>query len=935
MGLGGRPPRSHSSFMKTLIPLIALATTLSAEIRPVDLRCEYHTNPAALGTTSPRFSWRLESTDPERRGIAQTAYEIEVVSAGPSFTGKTIWQSGKVESAATGQIIYQGAPLASRDRATWKVRVWTSAGEPTAWSEPATFAIGLLDPADWQALWISAPKEESFTTRENIQNFAGDPKRGVLTVTPAKHFRKEFDAKSITRATLHATALGVYMVEINGRRVSEDRLSPGWSAYQRRIHAQTWDVTPLVRDGGNAIGATLADGWYSGYVAYGLLTGQEGLVPGIDGRYYYGTVPAVRIQLELERADGSRETIISDTSWKCSTGPTTESDILMGESYDARKELPGWSATGFDDSKWQAAVVKTGTDSKVEPHPGVPVRPVMEMPAKSVTEHKPGVFIFDLGQNISGVVRLKVKGKAGDKVTIRHAEMLHNDGRLSTENLRCARAVDTYILKGDPEGETWTPEFTYHGFQYVELTGFPGKPDKDAVTGIVLHSDTPYHGSFECDDPMLNRLYQNMVWTQRANFFEMPTDCPQRDERMGWTGDAQIYVRAATFNADIASFYTKWLRDLNDDQWDYGAYPAYAPRPLARPNEHHAAGWMDAGVICPWTIWQVYGDTRVITEHWRKMNDFMDWRKERDPELDGATDDCNFGDWLSLGDVKTPIPFIDLAYHYYCADLMAQMAGAIGQEKQSKSYRAHADKVAASFRRIYLKPDGRLSVHNQSAYAMALFFGLIPGETATASAGHLATLVRDNGNKMTTGFLGTRPLLPALSSHGHHDLAGVLMRQREFPSWGYEVDNGATTIWERWNSYIKGKGVHTPEMNSFSHYAFGAVCEWMMGELAGIDRAAPGFDRVRVAPRPIDGINRAAASMMTRHGKLACSWRIEGGNLHADITVPPNTTAEIILPVKVGITESGKPAAAAPGVTKADGNRITVGSGIYQFSGSL
>jgi alpha-L-rhamnosidase len=401
---------------------------------------------------------------------------------------------------------------------------------------------------------------------------------------------------------------------------------------------------------------------------------------------------------------------------------------------------------------------------------------------------------------------------------------------------------------------------------------------------------------------------------------------------MGWTGDAQIYVRAATFNADIAAFYTKWLRDLNDDQWDYGAYPAYAPRPLARPNEHHAAGWMDAGVICPWTIWQVYGDTRVIREHWRKMNDFMAWRAARDPELKGALDDCNFGDWLSLGDVKTPIPFIDLAYHAYDAKLMSEMAAAIGDKAASDKYKAQAAKVTSAFQKAYLKPDAKLAVHNQSAYAIALFFDLIPATQKDAAAGHLAALVKANGNKMTTGFLGTRPLLPALSATGHHDLAGILMQQREFPSWGYEVDNGATTIWERWNSYIKGKGVHEPTMNSFSHYAFGAVCEWMFSELAGIDRAAPGFDKVKISPRPTGTITRASAAMETRHGGLSCSWKIENGTFTADVVVPPNTTAEITLPVKGEVSEGGKPAKEAAGIREATGNRLVAGSGTYRFT---
>jgi alpha-L-rhamnosidase len=915
--------------MKTWFILLALITPVLADgITPIQLRTEYLNDPLALGTTVPRFSWKLSSNIlPVPKAITQTAYEIEVRKPDPQGQGTILWSSGKVVSNQTSQVEYAGAPLASRQVAVWRVRAWNHEDSYATWSSWAWFGIGLLTPDDWQAQWISAARDEAFTTTENIQNFVGDPERGKLIVTPAKYFRKEFAAPVVTRATLHATALGVFTLELNGRRVSDERLAPGWSAYQRRVHSKTYDVTGLMKNGANAIGAILADGWYSGYVAYGLLTGQEGLVPGVNGRYYYGVSPAVRLQLELELADGTRQVIATDTSWKTATGPILESDILMGEVYDARKEMPGWSSPGFDDAAWPAAVCKTGTNAKIEPHPGVPVRPLTMVSPKSVTEQQPGVFIFDLGQNISGVVRLKVKGQAGDKVRIRYAEVLHNDGRLSTENLRCARAVDTYILKGDPAGEEWTPEFTYHGFQYVELTGFPGTPGKEAVTGIVLHSDTPYHGRFTCSDPMLNKLYENMVWTQRANFFEMPTDCPQRDERMGWTGDAQIYVRAATFNADIAAFYTKWLRDLNDDQWDYGAYPAYAPRPLARPNEHHAAGWMDAGVICPWTIWQTYGDTRVIKEHWRKMQDFMLWRKVRDPELKGATDDCGFGDWLSLGDVKTPIAFIDLAYHAYDARLMAEMAAAIGHQQQAAGYRQHAAKAAAAFQQLYLKPDGTLAIHNQSAYAMALFMGLIPEAQRAAAAGHLAGLVTANGNKMTTGFLGTRPLLPALSAHGHHDLSGILIQQREFPSWGYEVDNGATTIWERWNSYIKGQGVHDPGMNSFSHYAFGAVCEWMMSELAGIDRAAVGFDRIRIAPRPTGTLTSASASTMTRHGELACAWKIENGDFEVRVTIPPNTTADVVLPVEkvVNLEPSG--------VLKEDGNRLTVGSGTYQFSG--
>jgi alpha-L-rhamnosidase len=465
---------SCRSIMKSICLLIALMSPLvAATPRNDSLRCEYHVDPLAIGTKKPRFSWKLAPVSPADRDLQQVAYEIQVSRVGGDFEKSPLWSSGKVASAATDQIEYGGVALASRDHAKWRVRVWGASEEVSPWSAPASFGVGLLEPGDWNAQWISAKDEGSFTTSENIQNFIGHPKKGRITVSPAKYFRKEFELSSVVRAMVHATALGVYTLEINGQRVSADRLAPGWSAYQRRIHSQTYDVTDLVREGKNAMGATLADGWYAGYVAYGLFTGQEGRIPELEGRNYYGVSTAVRVQLEVEMSDGSRQILGTDPSWKVSSGPITESDILMGESYDARKELIGWTRSGFDDSSWNSAISKTGTDSKIEPHPGVPVRPIEELPSKTVNEHKPGVFVFDLGQNISGVVRLKVKGKAGQKVRIRYAEVLHNDGRLSTENLRCARAVDSYTLKGDANGETWVPEFTYHGFQYVELTGFP------------------------------------------------------------------------------------------------------------------------------------------------------------------------------------------------------------------------------------------------------------------------------------------------------------------------------------------------------------------------------------------------------------------------------------------------------------------------------
>ncbi len=888
--------------MTLVLSISAMANSLSAQgedtIRVTNLRCEYHTDPLGVDSVKPRLSWALES---DVRGQRQTAYQVLVATSMDKLAEDKgdLWDSGKVASDQSSQIVYKGRELKSRMVCYWKLRVWNKAGVRSSWSKSGMWTMGLLSAADWKAEWIASADNPVHHTSENVSNFKGHPQRGSLLLTPARHLRRAFstDSKPV-RAMLYATSLGVHTVEINGQRIGDWFLAPGWTSYHKRLNYLSYDVTEHIAEGSNALAVTIADGFYAGYCAYGLLTDQPGLDPNIKGRYYYGKIPAVLVQLELEYADGRREFVVSDLSWKSAIGPIKEADILMGETYDARAELTGWSRADYDDSRWKTAVAHPGTKASLEPHPGMSVRTIEEIKPVSMKEHRPGVWIFDLGQNISGVVRLKVKGKAGDQVVIRYAEMLHADGRMSVENLRCARAVDSYTLKGDSGGEKWTPAFTYHGFQYVEISGYPGQPSKDSITGIVIHSDTPMVGSFECSDPMLNRLYKNIVWTQRGNFFDIPTDCPQRDERMGWTGDAQIYARAASYNADISAFYTKWLRDLNDDQWEHGPYPNFAPTPFIRPNMHFAAAWGDAGIICPWTIWRVYGDTRPIEEHWNKMEKYMNFRLERDPKLVGTRQgDCGFGDWLALHKPKTPIQYIDLAYHAHTAALMTEMADAIGKADRAVYYQKHAGKLREQFAKLHVLPDGKLKIANQSTYAIALFFDLIPEGLKKKAVDELARLIRDNGNKMSTGFLGTRPLLPVLSAHGYHDLAGILIQQKEYPSWGYEVENGATTIWERWNGYIKGKGVHDPGMNSFSHYAFGAVCEWMFAELGGIDLLEPGYKRIKIAPRPTGTITQCAVSTETPHGKLACSWKLLGGRFSATFTIPHNTEAVVTLPV--------------------------------------
>ncbi len=948
--------------------LFAVATARAGQLEPVALRCEYRVNPAGIDEAQPRLTWRVESNE---RGQKQTAYHILVASSAAALKNNEgdLWDSGKVASGQTVNVVYSGRPLASRQPCFWKVRVWDKHGR-ARWSEPAWWTMGLLQADDWSANYISF--RETTPVHTNNQ---------TLFLPPAHQYRKDFAApKAVKRATIYATALGIHELYLNGERVGDAWFAPGWTDYHQRAYYSTYDVTRLVKNGANTLGAWVADGWYSGYIGFGLLTGigTEKI-----GRYSYGKTPALMAQLEIEYTDGSRETIVTDKSWKVTgDGPVREGDFLMGEFYDARMENPGWSQAGFDAGKWEPAILARENGSvpatfyefqnpasgnkvevkgrpvdlgfrrppKLEAFPGLPVRAIEEIKPVAITSPTNGVYIFNLGQNFAGVIRLKVKGLAGTTIQLRYGEMLHPDGRLMTENLRKARAMDHYVLRGDPNGETWTPRFTFHGFQYVEVTGFPGQPDKDAITGIVLHSDTPFTSNFECSDPVPNRLFKNVVWTQRANFLDLPTDCPQRDERFGWTGDAQIYVRTATYNADVAAFYTKWLRELMESQRPSGTFPGYAPYPFQHGWDFGTA-WCDAGVICPWTIWQAYGDTRIIERCWPYMVRFLDWRKSTSKDFLGINHGNDWGDWLSFG-TKTPLDYVDTAYFAYSTKLMGDMAHALGKPKEAAEYRELFVNIKTAFNQKYVKPDGALAVDTQTAYALALYMDLLPAEMRVKAGKILADKLlagetTDNSG-MTTGFIGTRPLLTVLSDTGQHDLAVKHFQSHKFPSWGYEVEQGATTIWERWNSYTKDKGFggeQNASMNSFSHYAFGAVCEWMFFRLAGIDSDGPGYQRIVIRPSPPspgsnpdrEPINWVKAHYDSIHGRIVSNWRRTADHFELETTIPANTTATVYVPATSAekITEGGKPLAKARGVKllrmENDSAVLAVESGPYRF----
>lgn len=859
----------------------------------------------------------------DEKGLSQSAYQILVASSEDKLApGRSdLWDSGEVKSAETG-IAFAGKSLPSSTWIHWKVRTW--AGDtPSEWSEPQRFLTAL----------VGAQPQQPYISFKDTSAFHKDRKN--LQLPPARYYRSTFKPeKKIVSAVVHASALGIYELHVNGKRVGDAYFAPGWTDYRKRAYYNTYDLTSLLTDGENTIGAIVADGWYAGYVGYGKFVGYG---PHKTGRNIYGKTPALMVEVHLTYDDGSNQVIGTDATWKTSTGPEQEADFLMGESYDARKEMPGWATASFDASKWEPAILAQDNGSIVEPfidkftkekrefgfirppvmqaYPAQPVRITQELSAKSVKQIKPGGWIFDLGQNFAGNVRFKVKAEAGKTFVLRYAEMLHPDGRLMTENLRDARATDTYIAKGTPEGETWTPRFTFHGFQFVEVTGFEKEPPLDTVTGVVMHSDTTLTSGFECSDPVVNRVFQNAVWTQRANWIELPTDCPQRDERLGWTGDAQIYAASAAIHADVAAFFRKWLRELEEGITKEGYYPSYAPYCFGHGGAVHGTAWSDAGVIVPHALWKATGDKSFFSEHWKAMTRFMEARKAHDPELKGKAFGAPWGDWLNLND-PTPPPYVELAYFTKSSLMMAEMAEAQGFATEAQKYRGWVEIMRTNFRKDYFKRDCSILPESQSAYVLALDCGLLTDPIERKKAGdRLAALIRAKANAkntgMTTGFLGTKPLPPVLTDTGNLDLAVSMLQSRQYPSWGYEVKNGATTIWERWNSYTEehgfggADGKMNASMNSFSHYAFGAVTEWMMTTLAGISPLEPGYTKIRLHPHfPSKNATTETATISwikahhdSPHGRISVSWKREDdGSLLYEATIPPNTTAELTLP---------------------------------------
>jgi alpha-L-rhamnosidase len=891
-----------------VIMMGSLAVSAAANTGVKDLVCEYHTNPLGIDVQHPRLSWKIFS---DQENVLQAAYEIRVADSPSNLNrkNKLIWSSGKVESDQSVNVEYQGPEIEPMQRVYWQVRIWDNQNKATKWSEPAFWEMGITKPELWTASWI---------TMENEKEKEGSK--------PSQFFRKEFStSKKIESARVYVSALGLYELYLNGEKVGDELFTPGWTSYNKRIQYQTYDVTQMLQKE-NTLGAILGDGWYRGNIGFR------------NQRNYYGDKLALIAQLQVNYTDGTSEIIGTDESWKATTGPIIFSDIYNGETYDARLEMPGWETTSFDDTNWGAAAKLNHPKNILIAPQGVPVKAVEEISPIEIITTPNGETVFDMGQNMVGWVRLKVQGNRGDAVTLKFAEVLDKDGNFYIENLRAAKATDVYILKGNGE-EIYEPRFTFHGFRFVKIEGYPGTPGLDDITGVVIYSDMEPTGTFVCSDSLINQLQHNIQWGQKGNFLDVPTDCPQRDERLGWTGDAQVFAPTAAFNFNVAPFYTKWMKDVAADQGPDGKVNHVVPDVLNGAGGSTA--WADAAIIVPWQTYLAYGDKRILEEQYSSMKAWVEYMKNRAGEDYLWIGDTHYGDWLAFATTRSDYPgattekdLIATAYFSYSSGLLAKIAEILGKSGDAEKYSELSGKVKNAFINEFVTPGGRLVSHTQTAYALALAFNLLPENLVPKAAEYLAGDV-DKFKHLTTGFVGTPLLCKTLSNHGYEDLAFMLLNRKDYPSWLYPVTQGATTIWERWDGQKPDGTFQSAGMNSFNHYAYGAIGEWLYNYVAGIqiDPENPGYKHFFLAPHPGGGLTHAKAVYKSMYGEIKSDWKTEGNQMVYDVTIPANTTATVTLPSaspeKVLLNDSPLKNDAQQ---NDEGVTLKLGSGEYRFS---
>jgi alpha-L-rhamnosidase len=887
-------PFQRYKFLVVLAVWLVLFPAFSDDtgpVSPANLRTEYLSNPLGIDAASPRLSWIVESG---RRGAHQVAYRVLVASSRDNLRKGVgdLWDSGIVDSDQTTQLAYAGKPLATSERAYWTVTTWGDKGGRPMKSAVAWWEMGVLNASDWHAGWIGTP---------------GTP---PVDKRPAPYLGKEFSiGKQIRRARVYASAKGLYRLFVNGQQVGKDYFTPGWTDYRKRIQYQTFDATSALKSGTNRLGMVLGNGWYCGHV--GWTAGNN-----------YGVKPMGLCQLDIEYTDGTTQEVVSDGSWKAGSGAIRSDDLLMGETCDARMSWDDKAAIPVD-------VQPIGEVPLVAQHsPAVQV--LTEIHPKSISQPKPDVYVYDLGQNMVGFARLKVQGQAGETVQLRFAEMLNPDGTVYTTNLRGAKATDRYTLRGGDK-ETYEPSFTFHGFRYVEVTGYPGVPDLNAITGVVLGSNNPQTGTFACSNPLVNQLQHNIYWGERGNYLSVATDCPQRDERLGWMGDGEIFAPTACYNNDVASFLTKWTQDMVDAQSADGGFPDVSPRIVDQSDG--APAWGDAGVIVPWSVYEAYGDRRLLDERYPAMKAWVDYIDSANPDHIWINrSNNNFGDWLNVND-PTPADVLATAYFARSTDLVARTAQILSKTEDADKYGHLEDEIKAAFVEKFVSSDGHIKGDSQTCYVLALAFNLLSDSQREQAGQYLIQHIADRKNHLSTGFVGVGALNPTLTAIGRPDIAYKLLTNDTYPSWGFSIRQGATTIWERWDGWTPDKGFQDPGMNSFNHYSLGSVGNWMYSTVAGIalDPDAPGYRHIVFHPIPGGGLTWAKGALDSPHGRIESEWHLAGRRFTLDITVPANTTATVYIPAARPEGVSGS--AGAMGAREENGYAVfEVTSGHYSFS---
>lgn len=898
--------RRHSLNYLLLILLLSIVSCVSKQRieEPISLTVnEGFVNPLGFYDDNPSFSWKLPP------GVqSQSAYSIVVASSADLLPDNAdLWKSGKIESDQNLFLNYEGEKLSSRQKVFWQVKFWDNEGIESKWSENAFFELGLLSNNDWEAKWINLPNE-------NAVDFPEIGKK----VHRVQYLRKNIQLKDeIEKARLYVTALGLFQVQLNNKPVGGDVLAPGWTPYNQRVETITYDVGSLLGEGENTIGLELAEGWYSGRLIF---------------RGYAENPPQVMAQLEVKYKNGETETFVSDNTWKGTVnGPIKYSSIYEGEYYDANFEWTNWGSPDFDDSDWAEVAEETISEEvNLVPKRHNPVVTKIELPTLTITEPLEGQPVFDLGQNMAGVAKINIPVKKGQKVKIRFAEMLQPNGEIYTQNYRSAVSTDFYIPAKDGVIE-WQPKFTFHGFRYVELSGFDesATPEKSWVTGLVQYSDFDMSGTFSSSHQKLNQLQSNIEWGLRGNFLDIPTDCPQRDERAGWTGDAQVFAPTSLFIADVHSFWASWMQSVREEQRENGSIPIVVPD---IDRKRVSSGWGDAATVIPWETYIRTGDKKILQDSYQSMLEWINfYRSESENHI---VDVFTYGDWLQpfsehpVDERKgeTDEKLINTAYYARSVDLTLQTAKVMELMEDVEYLQSWLSEIRVAFQKQFFNENGSISVGKptQTAYLLAIGFDLLAPEMEEKAILHLLAEIEKADNHLRTGFLGTPLLAPVLEKIGRQDIIFEMLFKETYPSWFYSINQGATTMWERWNSYTHEDGFHPAGMNSFNHYAYGAIGQFMYERIAGIKPLKPGYKEILIAPLPGGPLNSAKATYNSPFGEIGSEWKIENGSFQLKTIIPPNTKARIIVPANVSesLLFNGNPFAENTNVTlvkKGDG----------------